>query len=610
MNTNSQLTPKIITFLFIIFALAFFLRLIYLSDLMATKIYPVLESSDSSAYYSWGKDVSAGDILGYRVFMKWPLYAYFLGVWFKLFGTNLAPIYFIQFLLGSLNCILVFFITRKFFNLVVSCLATLLCLAYGLFIFFDGLIIYSSLSLVLNSLFLLYLLKIKDNLNNRKMFFCGILLGLGTLTQANILLFGLGAVAWILLKNALSKKSILTMFLIFSSGVLIIVSVSTFRNYLAEKDFVPIAGNLGYNFYAGNNPQSTGTLFSPEDITLNQEDMFRDIRIIAESESGRKLKTSQVSAFWLHKSLDYARYHPVNFLVKFIKKFQLVFSPNEYVHDLEYHLVSAKFGVLNIILKDLRFIMPFVFIGLFLGFKDFKNNFLLYLYLAVISLSIAVFFVTARYRIILVPVFMIFAAVAIDKFINYFRTRQWKALKILIAVWLCLFVISAYSKIFTLPPLEASTALFEKYMLNALLLENKGEYQAALAELKQASFLEPYNRRAVSRQGVIYFKLDKLDQAANCFQGAVIISPLSVDAYYNLGFIYNQQMRFKEAKEMLLKAVALDTYDFKAHFELGEAYALTNDKIMARKEFNLALKYINRWRKPDIEIINRELAAL
>lgn len=602
---------KIIIFLLIIFALGFGLRMAYLSDLMAGKVFPVLEGSDSSAYYSWGKDIAYGDLVGCRAFMKWPLYAYCLGGWLKVFGINLASVFYLQFFLGALNCVLVFFIARKFFNTAVSCIAAFLCLSYGLFVFYDGLIMYTNLSLFLNSLFFLYLLKVKDNPVGRRMFFCGIFLGICAITQASVLLFGVCAVIWILFQAEAQKGLLIKRFLIFLFGLSIIVGVTTLRNYLAEKDFVPIAGNLGFNFYSGNNPQSAGTFFFPSNITPNQEDMFRDSRIIAEAVSNRQLKTSQVSAFWLNKTIEYARNQPVEFILKFFKKFLLVFDSKEYVHDVEYGLISLKSGVLNIMLKDLKVIMPFAFIGLFLGIKNFKKNSLLYLYIATFAFSISIFFVTARYRLMLAPVFMIFAAVGIEKFIDFFRQRQWRGLKFLAVIWIAVFAVLNYSRIFALPARQGENSpLFEALMVNALNYENNAQYSDAISELEQAHQLEPYNRRAISRKALVYFKLGKLDAAVKGYQEVLKISPLSFGAYYNLGLIYNQQMRFKEAQEMLLRAVSFDPIDYRSHFELGMAYAATNDKLKAKEEFNLALKYINRWRKVDIEMIKKEIAAL
>lgn len=606
-----RLTPRIIIFLVIIFAIGFGLRMAYLSELMSLKFFPVLENSDSSAYYNWGKDVAAGDYFGYLSFMKWPLYAYCLGAWFKAFGTNLALIFFVQFILGCLNCILVFFIARKFFNNFISGLAAILCLLYGLFIFYDGLVMYTSLSLVLNSLFLLYLFKISGNPSGRRVFICGIFLGICAITQASIVLFGIPAVGLILFQAKKKTFPVVRKIVIFLCGFFMIIAVTALRNYISEKDFVPIAGNLGINFYAGNNPQSTGVFFLPDDITPNQEDMFRDSRIIAQAVTGRNLKTSEVSSFWMHKSLDYARNEPFEFMSKFIKKFLMVLGPKEHVHDIEYALVLPESAVLKVLFKDLTYILPFVFIGLFIGLKDFKKNFLLYLYIGSFSLGIAIFFVSARYRLMLIPVFMIFAAAAIEKFVYYIRARNWRGFKILCLIWIGVFIITSYGRIFAFSvKQDANLAAFEARMSNALVLENNSDYSAAMAELEKAYLLKPYNRRVFLRQGLINYKLGKFNEAIQYYRKAAKFSPLCADAYYNLGLIYNQQLRFAEAREVLLKAVSLDPYDFNSHFELGMAYAALNQRQEARDQFNLALKYINRWRKLDIEIIRRELSAL
>ena len=78
-------------FILIIFVLAIFLRLAYLADYRSTDIYPLLQDSDSQAYYNWGRDIASGDVLGSRAFMKWPLYAYFLAFFIKLSPANTNP---------------------------------------------------------------------------------------------------------------------------------------------------------------------------------------------------------------------------------------------------------------------------------------------------------------------------------------------------------------------------------------------------------------------------------------------------------------------------------------------------------------------------------------
>ena len=124
------------------------MRLAYFNEYKDSSVYPVLTASDSHSYYLWAQDIKSGQLLGDKVFMKWPLYAYFLALFLKITGNNIAIIHHLQFLLGIAHCIVVYFIGLKLFNRRVGFLAALLCSFYGLFIFFlllgGSLIIYQS----------------------------------------------------------------------------------------------------------------------------------------------------------------------------------------------------------------------------------------------------------------------------------------------------------------------------------------------------------------------------------------------------------------------------------------------------------------------------------
>ncbi len=315
-----QLGRLDIFFMLVIFACAVILRILYFNDYHNTGYFPILTNSDSDAYYSWGRDISCGDIWGSRAFMKWPLYAYLLGFLFKIFGHSATLVYSLQFILGAGNCVLTYLIARILFNQKAGLIAGLLCVLYGLFIFYDGLLIYTTFSLFLNSLLLLYFLAIKDSLPAKgNLFLAGIFLGICTALQASILIFGILAVVWILASNRLKVKQFFLGLIFFFLGLVLVIGSVTLRNYLVEKDFVLIAGNIGFNFYSGNNTETQGTFFCPKDIGFNQEDMFRDAKITARMDLGRDLKTSEVSKYWFDKAMVFIKREPLNF----IKLFQI-----------------------------------------------------------------------------------------------------------------------------------------------------------------------------------------------------------------------------------------------------------------------------------------------
>ncbi len=608
-----QFNKKDILFILIIFIVALALRAIYFNLYRDTNIFPILQASDSESYYFWAKDIVSGDIWGSKAFMKWPFYAYWIALIFKAFGTNLASVYSLQFVLGGINCILIYLIAKKIFDRKIGLLAGLFSAYYGLFIFYEGLLVYTSISLFLNSILFLWILYLKGPPRAKKLFCIGIFLGICVITQGNILIFGVLAMAWVLGNSKLEFKKKFYNFIIFLAGMSIIIGCVTLRNYLVEKDPVLITGNLGINFYLGNNPEATGTFFCPADITMNQDDMFRDAKIIAESDLKRRLLTSEVSSYWFNRTWSFILQEPGRFVKLLIDKFIYIFIPREIVHDIEFNFIAEKLRFLKFNFLLLKFILPFGLLGMLLGLKNFHKNALLYIILFGLSVGIAIFFVTARYRVMMVPYLLIFASFGIFSIRNTLRQKRYFIFCVLTLAVIVIFRLLNYANIYANQNIDNpknNLSVYEHHLNKAGAFERNLDFQQAIRELNLASQLDPKNRRAIFRLGIIYCKIYDFKSAEEKFKEVINISPNCFDAYYNLGYIYNQQMRFQEANQMLQKATSLDAQDFRAHFELAMAKKSTQDIQGAKKDLLIALKNVNRWRKVDREIIKKELSIL
>jgi tetratricopeptide (TPR) repeat protein len=573
--------------IFIVLAVALFARAAYFKDYKNTPAYPVLSYSDGYSYVIWAKDISNGDIIGNKAFMKWPFYAYFLAFLFKLSGASLPFVYLIQLMLGALNCVLVYFIAKTMFRQGVAFLAALLCAWYGVFVFYDFLPIYNCLSLFLNSLLFLFFLRIQDKPDKKNLFWLGILSGISTITKAGILIFAIFAPILILWQKRVSLKKLANNYSFFCLGLLIIISSVILRNYWVEKDFVFIAANTGINFYLGNNPKADGLFQSPENIALNQEGMFRDAKVVADKATGRDLKASQVSRYWFNKGVAFAVSDPARYLKLSLRKLGLIFSPEEFFHEIEYYSISDKIRVFKVMFMDLRFILPFAFLGMFVNLRQAKVTALLYLAIIAFSLGIAMFFVTARYRVSMAPFLIIFATSGIFSLWEALRRRNYLRLNLLCLVLASLFILLDYH-----------------------LFYNKPDHKNGLKEISPASRFDPNDHYCLLTYGAMYYNMGDLKMAEKMFRQAIKVFPLSVDAYYNLGLLYNKEKMFSQARDVLIQAVSLDSQDFAAHFELGKVYKATGEFKEAIKEFNFALNIINRSRFTERAAIEKELADL
>jgi len=139
-----------------LFLLALFLRLIYLGEIRDSPFFENL-ILDPLAYDTWAQQISRGDWVGSKIFYQSPLYPYFLAIIYRLFGHNLFTVRVIQFIIGSLNCILIYLIGKKAFSPRVGLLAALMAIFYNAYIFYEGDISKTFLSVCMIDLTLLTL---------------------------------------------------------------------------------------------------------------------------------------------------------------------------------------------------------------------------------------------------------------------------------------------------------------------------------------------------------------------------------------------------------------------------------------------------------------------
>src|SRR5215203_2159814 len=78
-------------------------RLIYLRQIQPAPLFTLL-MGDSKSYDAWARRIAAGDWIGLDVFYQAPLYPYFIGVVYTVFGRDLLTVRLVQAGLGALSC--------------------------------------------------------------------------------------------------------------------------------------------------------------------------------------------------------------------------------------------------------------------------------------------------------------------------------------------------------------------------------------------------------------------------------------------------------------------------------------------------------------------------
>jgi Tfp pilus assembly protein PilF len=126
----------------------------------------------------------------------------------------------------------------------------------------------------------------------------------------------------------------------------------------------------------------------------------------------------------------------------------------------------------------------------------------------------------------------------------------------------------------------------------------KNDILSAVVELKQSINLAPDAVEPHAILALVYTTQNKSDLAtqeyALALKNAAKLEPENIEIYKNLGAVYLQQRKLKEAEGIFKLIVALAPLDVEAHFYLGSIYYDLKDYAAAEKELKVAIKL-----KPD-----------
>ncbi len=538
----------------LIFLFSLIINIIYLLELRKSPLF-YFPQMDAFYHLEWANKILSGDLIGKEVFFRAPLYPYFLALILKITSGNLLLARFLQVSVGSVSVILVYFVSYRFFSRKVAISSSIIASIYAPLIYFNCEFLIVPLIVFLDLLIILSLYKALKTSTFRNWCITGLLTGLSAIARPNILL---PALLLPLFLFFYFKKKLLKNTFAFFVGIFLIIFPVFLRNYIVGKDFVPIASQAGVNFYIGNNLQSDGMTAIVPGTRGTWWGGYHDAIRIAEKETGRKLKPSQVSNFWTKKGIEFIVHSPVSFIKLTIRKFFLLLSGMEISNNKDIYFFKRYSRLLNFLIWKLSIkippsskipffifgfpfslLLPFSIYGIILSMnKKDKEKLLLFFLIVTYSISIIIFFVNSRYRIPIIPIVIMFAVYG---FIEIFKKRK---------------------IIFFLIPI----IVFLTFNVNFWRVEPPGNAQSFYAI------------------GISYGKAQKFKEALVCYEEAIKEDPLLFDAYTNIGNIYARFNMDDNAVEMYNKSIEINPQYEKAYFNLGHI-SLKNNKLNEAYEY-------------------------
>lgn len=533
----------------LIFFFSFIVRLVFLFQFKTDPFFNLL-TLDSEYYSNWAIEIAKGSCLGNEVYFTSPLYAYFLAVLYRFFNYDIYWVLMTQFFLGSIHCVLIYLIGKRFFGEVVGLIGSLIAALFGFFIFLEGQILKNSLAYLLStSAFLIYLIS-REKQKNILLILVGVLTGLTSLVIPNFIVFAPLLCITLFIEKARPLNKMYGIVAVIA-GLIFTIGPVALRNYYVGDDLVLISYNGGVNFFLGTDKETDGGLKRSkliQQVPLKEESSSK---YIAEKTFGKILKPSEISHFWYVKAHNIIREDPVAYLNLILRKIYRFWNWRELTDNLDYYYFSEKYIVLNLPLFSFGMIIPLAFLGMWLSRNEIKRLLPAYIFVLSFTFSSIPFPIFGRYRAPILPILMIFAAYGITTTLHKITKKELNDLAIGVSIFLISFVIINSGD-------EKHNFSYMHQILGQIYLK-QGKTDNAVAELKIAIRMDTQNAEARNALGKAYYKRNMPHVAIKELETAIQIASNFVDAHYTLGLIFYELGEDKKAIEEFRKVMELDT---------------------------------------------------
>ena len=581
---------------FIRYAVAVFLvslvvRLLHLWQIRTAPFFELM-MGDAQSYHTWAQQIAAGDWIGSDVFYQAPLYPYFLGLVYSVFGEGSMVVRLVQAVLGSAACAFLAFAGWRLFSKRVGIIAGLMLAFYAPAIFFDGLVQKSVLDAFLLCLTLALLGGLIVEPKQRwTWLWVGVTVGCLMLTRENALVFVIAILLWLLWhqRHLATERLVLAGFLL--AGLAIVLLPVAARNKAVSGEFYLTTPQLGPNFFIGNNEDASG-IYQPLRFGRGDPKYERqDATEIAELATGTALSPAEVSRYWTRRTLAYIWSQPVDWLGLMGRKVMLAWNGSE-VADTEDQLSYADRSFLlwaSGTVWHFGLLAPLALVGVWATWPRRQELLLLYLMLAVYALALVAFAVMARYRYPLVPFLILFAAAGAANIGQLLRSRPRQHLAWGVAATL-VFAIFCNWPVFSMAQMRAVT---ESNVGTELQVQ--GRLDEAIALYRDALARNPDNAVAYSNLGTALAATGELEEAIVQHRRALELAPEDADGHFNLANALVTQGEIVDAVGHLREAVRIDPGFAEAHVNLGNALVTQGEFEDAGDHYRRATELRPEW---------------
>ncbi|MBI5838118.1 MAG: glycosyltransferase family 39 protein [Candidatus Eisenbacteria bacterium] len=517
-----------------LFAVALIVRFVHFAGVSQTPYfhYPII---DARTYHLAALQIAAG--LGHpdRVFWQPPGYPCMLGAVYAVAGSGPWAPRVLQALMGALSVLLTAGIGARLFGRRVGIVAAACAAFYPLLFYFDGeLLPPTPATLCLLAALALALRAGEAARPVRWWAAAGLAGGVASLFLATSAL-----VVAVIAAFARRRAPVVLL------AAALAVAPATIRNAVKGGEFVPISSNGGINFYIGNNAHY--------DSTVNiRPDRHWD-RMVREPREFGILSASGQSAYFTRKGFAFLGADPAGFAMLQLKKLRLLLGGNEVLRNHSIYPFREASPLLAALLwkvPGLAFpwglLAPLALVGVCARWRAAP---LAAAALLAIAASVVAFFVTARYRVPMVPLMLVFAVEGVRWFVREAAGRA----RLLAAAGAVAALLGAN---LGQGPMPARMNPDAEYNV-ALGLGDAGQLQQAILLCRSALEQDPDSEEGWVNLGIFEARRGAVPEAEMCFRNALELEPSDPDALGNLAALRAETGRIDEAAWHCRRALAL-----------------------------------------------------
>ena len=409
----------------LLFSAALLVRVIYLLESRASSPFYDAPVVDALSYLELARSIAAGDWSGGgAAFWQPPAFPYMLAILVALFGDDVfTALRVAHALLGAASVVLVYRLARRCVAESTALIAASATALYGPLLYFEGELLSVALEVFAYLALILLMLRATERDRWGDWAAAGLVAGLATITRPNVLVFVALAGAMHVARQAppVARRRAAGRLLIAAAGLAIVVGPVTLRNAVIGGEFVLVSANGGVNFHIGNHARQ-------DSMVAIHPGMHWD-RLVAEPLAAGYSSAGQRSRYFFERGVASIAHDPLGWVGRLgHKAWQLVQGP-EIKRNQDVYYARMHSRLLSVLLWDrwLSFphglVAPLALLGLVVSWRRSEPTWaLLRLFLAGYAGSVLLFFVTSRYRTPLVPVAMIFVAVAVQYLLSAWRS--------------------------------------------------------------------------------------------------------------------------------------------------------------------------------------------